>query len=147
MTDPTPPTSHRADLDSRDPGPDRPLDEGREADATERTPERDPERASAFATRGDPSATTTADAPEGAQRAGVRWVRPTDLAAQAGAAVLARGAAANTQLHAAVADGLRELRANLADRLDHRQTQLEPEATTTGPATRERLLARTGVSR
>jgi hypothetical protein len=132
MTDPTPPSSHPADLDSRDPGPDRPLDEGREADATERTPERDPERASAFATRGDPSTTTTADAPEGAQRAGVRWVRPTDLAAQAGAAVLAR---------------LRELHANLADRLAHRQTQLEPEATTTGPATRERPLARTGVSR
>ncbi|MDQ1128984.1 hypothetical protein [Microbacterium sp. SORGH_AS_0888] len=147
MTDPTPPTAHPADLDSRDPGTDRPLDEDREADTSEHTPEGDPERASPFATRGDPSTTTTADAPEGPQPAGVRWVRPTDLAAQAGAAVLARGAAANTQLHDAVADGLRELRANLADRLAHRQTHLEPEATTTGPTTRERPLARTGVSR
>lgn len=141
MTDPTT-TNQPA---PRDPLLDRTLDEDREPDVTERASERDPERASAFATRGDPSTTTT-DLPEGTQRGGVRWVRPTDLAAQAGAALLARGAAANTQLHDAVAEGLREMRANLADRLARRQARLEPEAMT-GPATQERSLGRTGVSR
>lgn len=143
MTDPT---TTADQPDPRDPLLDRTTDERREADDIASASERDPERASAFATRGDPSATTAADTPEGAQRAGVRWVRPTDLAAQAGAAVLARGAAASTQLHDAVTEGLREMRANLADRLARRQAQLEPE-TTTGPATRERSLGRTGVSR
>lgn len=142
MTDPT--TTNQPD--PRDPVLDRTTDERRDPDDVERTSERNPERASAFATRGDPS-TTTADVPAGAQRGGVRWVRPTDVAAQAGAAVLARGAAANTQLHDAVAEGLREMRANLADRLARRQAQLEPEAAMTGPATRERSLGRTGVSR
>ncbi|MBY0688833.1 hypothetical protein [Microbacterium marinilacus] len=145
MTDPT--TTNQPD--PRDPVLDRTTDERRDPDDVEHTSERDPERASAFATRGDPSTTTT-DVPEVAQRSGVRWVRPTDLAAQAGAAVLARGAAANQQLHDAVAEGLRELRelrANLADRLARRQAQLEPEATTMGPATQERSLGRTGVSR
>lgn len=84
MTDPT--TTNQPD--PRDPVLDRTTDERRDPDDVERTSERDPERASAFATRGDPS-TTTADVPAGAQRGGVRWVRPTDVAAQAGAAVLA----------------------------------------------------------
>ncbi|MFI8631261.1 hypothetical protein ACIGEP_01520 [Microbacterium sp. NPDC077663] len=142
MTDPT--TTNQPD--SHDPLLDQTLDEDRDPDDVKHTSKRDPDRASAFATHGDPSTTTT-NVPDGAQRAGVRWVRPTDLAAQAGAAVLSRGAQANRQLHDAVADGLREMRANLADRLARRQAQLEPEATTTGPATRERPLGRTGVSR
>ena len=145
MTDPTTTANDPTGTGPRGPVLDRTTDEDRNPDDVERASERDPERASAFATRGDPS-TTTAEVSEGAQHAGVRWVRPTDLAAQAGAAVLARGAAANTQLHDAVAEGLREMRANLADRIARRQAQLEPD-TTTGLATRERSLGRTGVGR
>lgn len=101
------------------------------------------QRASEFATHGDPTLSRTTVDPV-SNRPGVQWVRPTDLAARTAGAVLDRGADLNTRLHDAVREGIRDGRAQLQERLARRQTQLDPDTTTTVP---QRSLGRTGVSR
>lgn len=101
-------------------------------------------RVSEFATHGDPTLSQD-DADPVSRRAGVQWVRPTDLAARAGGAVVERGMDLNTQLRDAVLEGVRSGRAQLAARLAARQTQLDPETVPT--RTPERSSGRTGVSR
>lgn len=102
-------------------------------------------RASEFATHGDPTITRDSTAPV-LKRPGVQWVRPTDLAARAGSAVLERGAELNTRLRDAVIDGVREGRAQLQERLARRQESLDPDVSspTSAPG---RGVGRTGVSR
>lgn len=112
-------------------------------DTTART--RDEERASQFATHGDPTLTQDAEGAEDG-RAGVQWVRPTDLAARAGGAVVDKGAEWNTHLHDAAIEGIREGRAQLHERLTRRQHELDPETTTRDTA-QHRVAGRTGVSR
>lgn len=104
---------------------------------------RDAGRVSEFATHGDP--TITRHAPIGARR-GVEWVRPTDVAARAGGAIVGKGTELNTRLRDATLEGIREGRAQLAERLARRQQQIDPD--TTVPAQMQDLrLGRTGVSR
>lgn len=104
---------------------------------------REAERASEFATRGDP--TLTRHAPIGA-RGGVDWVRPTEVATRAGGAIVGKSAELNTRLRDATLEGIREGRAQLAERLARRQQQIDPD--TTDPAHTQQLrLGRTGVSR
>lgn len=102
-------------------------------------------QASEFATHGDPTITRDGTDPI-AKHPGVQWVRPTDLAARAGGAVLERGAELNTHLRDAVLDGVREGRAQLQERLARRQDALEPDSSSPTSA-RERVVGRTGVSR
>lgn len=101
--------------------------------------------ASRFATHGDPTLTAAA-AREGAGREGVQWVRPTDLAARAGGAVVDRGQLWNQRLHDAALEGIREGRAQLHERLARRQMDLEPVTTTREQAMQPEL-RRSGVSR
>lgn len=102
-------------------------------------------RASEFATHGDPTLTRDSTDPV-AKRPGVQWVRPTDLAARAGGAVLDRGAELNTRLRDAVLDGVREGRAQLQERFARRQEDLDPDLN--GPTSAVgRGVGRTGVSR
>lgn len=101
------------------------------------------ERASEFATHGDP--TLTRQTPVRG-RGGVEWVRPTDVAARAGGAIVGKGAELNTRLRDATLEGIREGRAQFAERMARRQQQIDPD--TTLPAqTQELRLGRTGVSR
>ncbi len=104
---------------------------------------REAERASEFATHGDPTLTRQTSM---RGRGGVEWVRPTDAAARAGGAIVGKGAELNTRLRDATLAGIREGRAQLAERLARRQQQIDPD--TTVPAqTQELRLGRTGVSR
>lgn len=104
---------------------------------------REAERASEFATHGDPTLTKQTSV---RGRRGVEWVRPTDVAARAGGAIVGKGAELNTRLRDATLEGIREGRAQLAERLARRQQQIDPDATV--PAqTQELRLGRTGVSR
>jgi len=104
---------------------------------------RDAERASEFATHGDPTLTRRTSI---RGRAGVEWVRPTDVAARAGGAIVGKGAEVNTRLRDATIEGIREGRAQLAERLARRQQQIDPD-TTVPPQTQQLRLGRTGVSR
>lgn len=104
---------------------------------------RESERASEFATHGDP---TLARQTSVRGRGGVEWVRPTDVAVRAGGAIVGKGAELNTRLRDATLEGIREGRAQLAERLARRQQQIDSD--TTVPAqTQELRLGRTGVSR
>ncbi|RLP67617.1 hypothetical protein D9V30_13605 [Mycetocola reblochoni] len=76
----------------------------------------------------------------------MQWVRPTDVAARAGAVVLDRGAELNMRLRDAVLDGVREGRAQLQERLARREEALDPDSSSPTNA-RERVVGRTGVSR
>lgn len=104
---------------------------------------RDGERASEFATHGDPTLTRRTSI---RGRAGVEWVRPTDVAARAGGAIVGKGAEVNTRLRDATIEGIREGRAQLAERLARRQQQIDPD-TTVPTQTQQLRLGRTGVSR
>lgn len=104
---------------------------------------REAERASEFATHGDPTVTRQTSV---RGRAGVEWVRPTDVAARAGGAIVGTGAELNTRLRDATLEGIREGRAQLAERLARRQQHIDPDNTV--PArTQELRLGRTEVSR
>ncbi|WP_182355144.1 hypothetical protein [Flaviflexus huanghaiensis] len=104
---------------------------------------REAERASEFAAYGDPTLTRQTSV---RGRGGVEWVRPTDVAARAGGAIVGKGTELNTRLRDATLEGIREGRAQLAERLARRQQQIAPD--TTVPAqTQELRLGRTGVSR
>ncbi len=102
-------------------------------------------RASEFATHGDPTITRDGTDPA-VKRPGVQWVRPTDLAARAGAIVLDRGAELNTRLRDAVLDGVHEGRAHLQERLARRQEALDSDGSSPTSAL-GRGVGRTGVSR
>lgn len=104
---------------------------------------REAERASEFATHGDPTLTKQTSV---RGHAGVEWVRPTDVAARAGGAIVGTGAELNTRLRDATLEGIREGRAQLAERLARRQQQIDPD-TTVPTRTQELRLGRTGVSR
>ncbi|MGP5665006.1 hypothetical protein ACTXPK_08720 [Glutamicibacter arilaitensis] len=101
-------------------------------------------RASEFATHGDPTLAREGVDPV-SKRPGMQWVRPTDLAARAGGAIVDRGADLNLRLRDAVLAGVREGRAQLQERLARRQLELDPE--TTQAASLQRSLGRSGVSR
>lgn len=104
---------------------------------------REAERTSEFATHGDPALTRQTSV---RGRGGVEWVRPTDVAARAGGAIVGKGAELNTRLRDTTLEGIREGRAQLAERLARRQQQIDPD--TTVPArTQELRVGRTGVSR
>lgn len=104
---------------------------------------REAARVSEFATHGDPTLTKPTSV---RGRGGVEWVRPADVAARAGGAIVGTGAELNTRLRDATLEGIREGRAQLAERLARRQQQIDPD--TTVPArTQELRLGRTGVSR
>ncbi|MBG0716515.1 hypothetical protein G3N18_00175 [Microbacterium sp. 2C] len=103
-------------------------------------------RASEFATHGDPTLVRGGGASPVSPRPGVQWVRPTDVAARAGAVVLDRGAELNMRLRDAVLDGVREGRAQLQERLARREEALDPDSSSPTNA-RERVVGRTGVSR
>lgn len=149
MTDPTPAhPDHTAETAARlrTHLPDLHLTGAERPDSPE-TPSgmeaREAERASEFATHGDPTLTRQTSV---RGRGGVEWVRPTDVAARAGGAIVGKGAELNTRLRDATFEGIREGRAQLAERLARRQQQIDPD--TTVPAqTQELRLGRTGVSR
>lgn len=143
MTDPTGTDPIRTAA-SRDEAAHRAAAEAERAATSSETRGEQDDEASRFATHGDPTLTTGAETE--AQRAGVQWVRPTDLAARAGGAVVDRGAQWNAILHEAALDGIREGRAQLHERLAQRQDDLEPATTTSGRAMRP-VAERTGVSR
>jgi|SRR5699024_2328848 len=144
MTDPTGTDPIRAAA-SRDETARRATVEAERAATSSETRGVQDDEASKFATHGDPTVTGTGAETE-AQRAGVQWVRPTDLAARAGGAVVDRGAQWNALLHEAALDGIREGRAQLHERLAQRQDDLEPATTTSDRAMRP-VAERTGVSR
>lgn len=145
MTDPTPVNPDNtaetaARLRARLPDPHL---TGAERPDSPETPSVMETRASEFATHGDP---TLARQTSVRGRGGVEWVRPTDVAARAGGAIVGKGAELNTRLRNATLEGIREGRAQLAERLARRQQQIDPD--TTVPAqTHELRLGRTGVSR
>lgn len=145
MTDPTTPDHQHVDQQ-------RLADHDHEADARTDTPATltpgevaEEARASEFATHGDPTITRDSTDPV-AKRPGVQWVRPTDLAARAGGAVLDRGAELNTRLRVAVLDGVREGRAQLQERLARRQEALDSDVSSPTSAL-GRGVGRAGVSR
>ncbi|WP_217134140.1 hypothetical protein [Leucobacter chinensis] len=149
MTDPTPMNPHEAaenaaQLRAELPDPHFPANDLPEApNASPGTVTREAERASEFATHGDPTLIRQTSV---RGRAGVEWVRPTDVAARAGGAIVGKGAELNTRLRDATLEGIREGRAQIAERLARRQQQIDPD--TTVPAqTQELRLGRTGVSR
>ncbi len=149
MTDPTPVNPHdaaenAAQLRAELPDPRFPANDLSEAPNVSPGMEtREAERASEFATHGDP--TISRHAPIRGDRA-VEWVRPTDVAARAGGAIVGKGAELNTRLRDATLEGIREGQAQLAERLARRQQQIGPD--TTGPAQMQELRpGRTGVSR
>lgn len=150
MTDPTtnPDTRHIDVLPLRE-SHDQQAYEGRRSD-TVATPTpgevAGDARASEFATHGDPTLVRGGAASSVSPRPGVQWVRPTDVAARAGSAVLDRGAELNTRLRDAVLDGVREGRAQLQERLARRQEALDSDLSSPTNA-RERVVGRTGVSR
>lgn len=147
MTDPTSPEQQHADS-PRPEDHDQHTDTGGRTD-TPLTPTSgeaaEDARASEFATHGDPTLARNSTGPV-ARRPGVQWVRPTDLAARAGGAVLDRGAEWNTRLHDAVLDGVREGRAQLQERLARRQEALDPDLSSPTSVS-GRVVGRTGVSR
>ncbi|KUF06097.1 hypothetical protein [Leucobacter sp. G161] len=149
MTEPTPVNPHEAaenaaQLRAELPDPRFPANDLPEVpNASPGMETRDAERASEFATHGDPTLTRQTSV---RGRTGVEWVRPTDVAARAGGAIVGKGAELNTRLRDATFEGIREGRAQLAERLARRQQQINPD--TTVPAqTQELRLGRTGVSR
>ena len=145
MTDPTPvnpdntaETAARLRPQMPDPHPT-----GAERPERPETPSGMETRASEFATHGDPTLTRQTSV---RGRGGVEWVRPTDVAARAGGAIVGKGAVLNTRLRDATLEGIREGRAQLAERLARRQQQIDPD-TTVPVQTQELRLGRTGVSR
>ncbi|WP_449276688.1 hypothetical protein [Leucobacter sp. GX24907] len=101
-------------------------------------------RESEFATHGDPTIARDHLDPR-SKRPGVQWVRPTDVAARAGGAIVDRGTELNVQLRDAVLAGVRDGRALIQERLARRQRELEPVTSPTAAV--QRSLGRAGVSR
>jgi hypothetical protein len=129
MTDPTTSASARRGIP---PEPDRPY--------TERS---DTEGAHVIARHGDPSVTRTAT-PAGHSGTHVDWVRPTDIAARAGARVMEKTADMNQDVHEHVRQASRDADARIRRALSHREANLVPDVPTS-PA--QPVLGRQGVSR
>ncbi len=129
MTDPTP--SAAADSETP-PEPDRP--------DTERV---DAEGAHAIARHDDPSIGRS-PTPAGHPETHVEWVRPTDMAARAGARVMEKTADVNQDVHQLVRQASRDGAARIRRALSHREVDLTPDVSTS-PAAPAR--GRQGVSR
>jgi len=134
MTDPTPsdPAGSGNPPDTERPGTER-------AD-TERP---DTEGAHVIARHGDPSVGRT-PTPARHPETHVEWVRPTDMAARAGARVLEKTADVNQDVHELVSQASRDGAARIRRALSHREADLVPDAST-NPA--RPVLGRQGVSR
>ena len=144
MTDPTNATDALRESALRQDAARRAANDVARRDTAADAAELQREERSRLATHKDP---TLADdlAQDAAQRAGVQWVRPTDLAARAGGRVVEQGMEWNTLLRDAALEGVRESRAQLHERLARRQQELEPESMP--ERAQQRSLGRTGVSR
>lgn len=139
MTDPTPsvpagsgtpPDTERAGTERAD--TERPDTEGP-----------DMEGAHMIARHGDPSVGRT-PAPAGHPETHVEWVRPTDMAARAGAGVMEKTADVNQDVHELVRQASRHGAARIRRALSHREADLVPDVSTS-PA--QPVLGRQGVSR
>ncbi|WP_417540419.1 hypothetical protein [Microbacterium maritypicum] len=139
MTDPTPsvPVGGGNPPDAERPGTER-------ADAKRPDTERpDMESAHVIARHGDPSVGRT-PAPAGHPDTHVEWVRPTDMAARAGARVMEKTADVNQDVHELVRQASRDGAARIRRALSHREADLVPDVPTS-PA--QPVLGRQGVSR
>ncbi|MDQ1203895.1 hypothetical protein [Microbacterium sp. SORGH_AS_0862] len=122
MTDPT---SSEPAGDAAPPGPAR------------------PDGAHVIARHGDPSVSRPGP-PAGHAQTHVDWVRPTDVAARAGARVLEKTADVNQDVHELVRQASRGGAARIRRALSHREADLVPDVSTS-PA--QPVLGRQGVSR
>ncbi|MHC9043321.1 hypothetical protein ACYX8G_01985 [Microbacterium saperdae] len=129
MTDPTPSAVVGGDTP---PEPDR-LDDERA----------DTEGAHVIARHGDPSVTRT-PTPAGHPKTHVEWVRPTDMAARAGARVMEKTADVTPEVHKLVRQASRDGAASIRRALSHREVDLTPDVSTR-PG--QPVLGRQGVSR
>ena len=103
----------------------------------------DPDGAHVIARHGDPSVARTAT-PAGHAETHVDWVRPTDMAARAGARVMEKTADLNQDVHELVRQASRDGAARIRRALSHREADLVPDVSTS-PA--QPALGRQGVSR
>lgn len=139
MTDPalSDPAGSGNPTDTERPGTER-------ADTKRPDTERpDTEGAHVIARHGDPSVGRT-PAPAGHPETHVEWVRPTDMAARAGARVMEKTADVNQDVHELVRQASRDGAARIRRALSHREADLTPDAPTS-PA--QPVLGRQGVSR
>ncbi len=81
------------------------------------------------ARHGDPSATSILFG-----RAGVEWVRPTELAQRAGSRILSTGAQARARLHDSIREAMRGSGTQLRSALQRRETVLTDDVTAAAPA-------------
>ena len=116
-------------------------------DATPPEPDRrDSEHADGahvIARHGDPSV-SRASTPAGHAQTHVDWVRPTDVAARAGARVLEKTADVNQDVHELVRQASRDGAARIRRALSHREADLVPDLPAS-PA--QPVPGRQGVSR
>lgn len=103
----------------------------------------DADGAHVIAHQGDPSVARTAT-PAGHAETHVDWVRPTDMAARAGARVMEKTADLNQDINELVRQASRDGAARIRRALSHRESYLTPDAPTS-PA--QPVLGRQGVSR
>lgn len=143
MTDPTTTDAFRESALRQD-AARRAADDAARRDSAADAAEVQREERSRLATHKDPTLTDKHDQAD-TERAGVQWVRPTDLAARAGGRVVEQGLEWNTLLRDAALEGVREGRAQLHERLARRQQDLEPESMP--ERAQQRSFGRTGVSR
>ena len=122
-----------------DPTPSDPAGSGKPPD-TERP---DTEGAHVIARHGDPSVGRT-PAPAGHPETHVEWVRPTDMAARAGARMMEKTADVNQDVHELVLQASRDGAARIRRALSHREADLVADVPTS-PA--QPVLGRQGVSR
>lgn len=126
------------------PTPSDPVGSGNPPDA-ERPDTARPEREGAhvIARHGDPSVGRT-PAPAGHPETHVEWVRPTDMAARAGARVMEKTADVNQDVHELVRQASRDGAARIRRALSHREADLVPDMAT---SLARSVLGRQGVSR
>ena len=121
------------------PTPSDPVGSGNTPD-TERP---DTDGAHVIARHGDPSVGRT-PAPAGHRDPHVEWVRPTDMAARAGARMMEKTADVNQDVHELVLQASRDGAARIRRALSHREADLVADVPTS-PA--QPVLGRQGVSR
>lgn len=103
----------------------------------------DADGADVIARHGDPSVAGTA-IPAGHAETHVDWVRPTDMAARAGARVMEKTADLNQDVHELVRQASRDGAAHIRRALSHREVDLTADAPTSSA---QPVLGRQGVSR
>ena len=139
MTDPAPsdPAGSGNPPEAERPGTER-------ADTKRPDTERpDTDGAHVIARHGDPSVGRT-PAPAGHPETHVEWVRPTDMAARAGARMMEKTADVNQDVHELVLQASRDGAARIRRALSHREADLVADVPTS-PA--QPVLGRQGVSR